>query len=633
MCRTHNFNEFPRQPADYEDLISQLSLIHDDLLSMITENKGLLELYHPTQLASARNLLYYLALRSRDIRPLQMQLAQMGLSSLGNAESNVLATLDAVLRLLHQVVQRPWKPSPLDPPVLDFKAAQQLLEEHTAALLGQKPADRRVRIMVTMPSEAAHNYRLVHDLVKSGMNCMRINCAHDDVVAWANMIENLRKAEQATNHCCRIIMDMDGPKLRTGALQPGPSVLKLRPKRDQCGKTVLPARVWLTSQEALEQTLPTTYGTLHVDHDWLAQLNLGNRIRFKDARAATRTLKVVEVGEEGCWAEAKKTAYIIPGTILKVRSDNGIEFKASVGVLPTREIALHLQPGDLLILARELKYGRPAEVDGDGLVLSPAIIGFPFPEVFEDVRTGEPIWFDDGKIGGIIETLEVDKLYVRITHTREGGKNLGSSKGINLPESNLRLSAMTTKDVEDLQFIASHADMVAMSFVNSVREVQLLQEHLTKLGKQHIGIVLKIETRRGFKNLPSLLLEVMKVPCCGVMIARGDLAVECGFERMAEVQSEMLWICEAAHVPVIWATQVLECLAKQGNPSRAEITDAAMGEGAECVMLNKGPHIMEAVQMLGDILKRMQGHQNKKRSMMRELPLASTFRDRDRLLP
>ena len=77
----------------------------------------------------------------------------------------------------------------------------------------------------------------------------------------------------------------------------------------------------------------------------------------------------------------------------------------------------------------------------------------------------------------------------------------------------------------------------------------------------------------------------------GVMIARGDLAVECGYERLAEVQEEMLWFCEAAHIPVIWATQVLESLAKKGMPSRAEITDAAMGERAECVMLNKGPHI------------------------------------------
>jgi pyruvate kinase len=135
-------------------------------------------------------------------------------------------------------------------------------------------------------------------------------------------------------------------------------------------------------------------------------------------------------------------------------------------------------------------------------------------------------------------------------------------------------------------------------------------------------VVLKIETRRGFENLPGMLLAAMRTPCCGVMIARGDLAVECGFERLAEVQEEILWICEAAHVPVIWATQVLETLAKKGMPSRAEITDAAMGHRAECVMLNKGPHVVTAVQLLDGILRRMQAHQTKKRAMLRALKLA-----------
>lgn len=106
------------------------------------------------------------------------------------------------------------------------------------------------------------------------------------------------------------------------------------------------------------------------------------------------------------------------------------------------------------------------------------------------------------------------------------------------------------------------------------------------------------------------------------MIARGDLAVECGWERLAEVQEEILWMCEAAHVPVIWATQVLETLAKEGRPSRAEITDAALAERAECVMLNKGPYIVEAVRLLNDILSRMAGHQSKKRPMLRKLKLA-----------
>jgi pyruvate kinase len=103
------------------------------------------------------------------------------------------------------------------------------------------------------------------------------------------------------------------------------------------------------------------------------------------------------------------------------------------------------------------------------------------------------------------------------------------------------------------------------------------------------------------------------------MIARGDLAVECGFERLAELQEEILWVCEAAHMPVVWATQVLENLAKTGRPSRAEITDAAMSVRADCVMLNKGPHILEAMHTLDEILRRMQDHQSKKNSLLRAL--------------
>jgi pyruvate kinase len=112
------------------------------------------------------------------------------------------------------------------------------------------------------------------------------------------------------------------------------------------------------------------------------------------------------------------------------------------------------------------------------------------------------------------------------------------------------------------------------------------------------------------------------------MIARGDLAVECGWERLAELQEEILWICESAHLPVVWATQVLEHLAKEGRPSRAEITDAAMAERAECVMLNKGPHLTEAVEVLDNILRRMETHQTKKRSMLRPLALAERFATR-----
>ncbi|QWU17007.1 pyruvate kinase [Paenibacillus sophorae] len=630
MIDKYNYNSFLHQSAEIEDMISQLSAIREDMLSMASESDGILFDRHPDYLSSAQNLLHYLVLRSQDIRSLQGKLAQMGLSSLGRSELTVLATIDAVLRVLHQLVHRPWSSFSIDSSILDIKTGQQLLQEHTEALLGAPPADRNVRIMVTMPSEAADDYWLVYNLLMSGMNCMRINCAHDNKEIWSKIIKNLRKAEKATNLSCQIMMDLAGPKLRTGSIEPKPAVIKIRPLKNDFGEIIRSARVWLSAKETPLPPITEADFFLPVERDWLEKLVKGDRIKLQDARNAKRTLKVIDVTEKGCLAEANKTAYIIPGTELVIQSETGTgtELKTTIGSLPAKKNTIHLTIGDLLILEPGLEYGRPAALDSDGNVISPAAIGFPAREVFEDVKAGEDIWFDDGKIGGIVDRAEADRLHVRITHTREGGHKLGGEKGINLPNSNLHLSAMTAKDVEDLEFVAGHADIVALSFANSVEDVQLLRKHLYELNNQELGIVLKIETQRGFENLPSMLLEIMKVPCCGVMIARGDLAVECGFERMAEVQEEILWICEAAHVPVIWATQVLESMAKDGIPSRAEITDAAMGEGSECVMLNKGKHIVDTVKALDNILRRMQEHQNKKRSMMRELRLASTFREK-----
>ena len=110
----------------------------------------------------------------------------------------------------------------------------------------------------------------------------------------------------------------------------------------------------------------------------------------------------------------------------------------------------------------------------------------------------------------------------------------------------------------------------------------------------------------------------------GVMVARGDLGVEIGFERLAEVQEEILWLCEAARLPVIWATEVLETMVKKGHPTRAEVTDAAMSVRAESVMLNKGPHLIEAVRFLSNVLGRMRDHQEKKNAMLRKLSVSET---------
>lgn len=614
----------PLRGFNIEAILTDLMAIRSEMVAEPVMASTRLNSIHPNYSVSARNLLHYLILRRRDLRPLQRRLAKVGLSSLGRAESHVLAAVDAVLEILHRLAQRSWQPQPTEARVPDFSSGPRLLAEHTEALFGPTPHRRAARIMVTMPREAADDYMLVHDLLQEGMNCMRINCAHDDAPAWLRMIEHLKRAKQILGRPCTIIMDLAGPKLRTGPLERGPEVVRIHPYRDGYGRVIAHARVWLTSATTPCPPPSPAQACLPVAAAWLARLRVGERVTLTDAREAKRTIAIVDVTEQGCWAEATKTTYVIPGTVLRLQATttDRVSHETVVGKLPSFENPVILRQGDILILKRDGKPGRPATYDSAGQVLNPVSISCTIPEVFDDIRSGEAIWFDDGKIGGVVEKIEHNGAFIRITHARAAGEKLRSNKGINLPESNLRLAALTPPDLENLAFVAEHADIVGLSFANSARDVESLQQHLALVGHRQPSIVLKIETRHGFENLPEMLLTAMRWPSCGVMIARGDLAVECGFERLAEVQEEILWIAEAAHVPVIWATQVLETLAKKGMASRAEITDAAMGQRAECVMLNKGPHVLSAVRVLGDILQRMQAHKTKRRSLLRELRLA-----------
>ncbi len=570
----------------------------------------------PDYQASARNLAHYLALRKTDQRPLQETLAKLGLSSLGRSESHVLANLDKVLGILHRLTRQSWQAQSKDEPVGLF-SSRKLLERHTNELLGISRPDRPVRIMVTMPATAAGDYGLVRQLVISGMDIARINCAHDAPDDWRAMAANVRRAGKAEGRKVRILMDLGGPKLRTGAIAPGPAVLKIRPLRDDLGRVVAAARIGLRPAGA---TAAVGDAQMHagVDGKWLKHLEPGDHLDLMDARGACRSLLVVQREEHGVLAECDQTAYLVPETYLKRRRRGGHPRKTALADLPQREAALHLERGDILHLVREGVGHAPPRHPGKAHQ-APASVACTLPEIFKQVGVGERIWFDDGRIGGIIRVVENDRIDVEITHARAGGVKLAGDKGINLPDSQLDLPALTDKDIEDLAVVTKEADLVGLSFAQRAADVVLLRKSLRELGTPNLGIILKIETRRGFENLPELLFSAMASHAAGVMIARGDLAVECGYERMAEVQEEILWAAEAAHMPVIWATQVLETLAKTGLPSRAEITDAAMSERAECVMLNKGPHIIEAMRTLDDILQRMRAHQTKKRPLLRAL--------------
>jgi len=278
--------------------------------------------------------------------------------------------------------------------------------------------------------------------------------------------------------------------------------------------------------------------------------------------------------------------------------------------------------GDLIKVIR-------ADMDAINPLEDPApyagVISTTLPEIFDNIRQGNQIFFDDGKIGGVVREFTPDEMIVEIQQAEIGGSRLMNEKGINLPNTTLTLGSLTDADYAHLPFVSKYADIVGYSFVRNHKDVEELQAELKRLGRLDIGIVLKIETKESFENLPDLLLTAMRSPKIGVMIARGDLAVEIGFERTAEVQEEILWICEAAHIPGIWATQVLEKLAKKGLASRAEITDAAMSSRAECVMLNKGPYVTHAVSTLNNILDRMSHHQCKRKGNLRPLSVARNF--------
>jgi pyruvate kinase len=602
-------------PERIGSLTREVEALRACALALEREHADALEAVPAAHRDSARNLLHYLAVRQHDIRELQDQLAELGLSSLGRLEPHALASIDAVLGALRRLAGRVGDAS-APPPSVDFEAGARVLGARTQTLLGPAPKDRRVRVMVTMPSDAAERPDLVRDLVAAGMDVMRINCAHDDAAAWRRMIANLRAAELEVGRPCRVLCDLAGPKLRTGPIEPGPGVLHWWPLRDDAGRILEPARVRIVADRT---GVEPGDGVLPVERELLQQLRVSDELRFTDVRSRNRVLAIIDLTDGSALGEADRNSYIASHAPLVLHRAGAAVAVGRVGALRPVEQTLRLGLGDSLIVTRESELGRPAERDAAGSVVRPASIACTLPEVFRDVRPGDRIFFDDGKIGGVVREVGDRSLRVEITRARGGKARLRGDRGINLPDTDFHLSALTPKDRADLDFVVEHADIVGLSFLRSPADVEELLAELACRGGQGLGIVLKIETRRAFDQLPRLLLSALRSPMAGVMVARGDLGVELGFSRLAEVQEEILWLCEAAHVPVIWATQVLESLAKKGMPSRAEVSDAAMGGMAECVMLNKGPHVVEAVRFLSDVLVRMQGHHDKKRATLRRL--------------
>lgn len=563
----------------------------------------------PALQPSGTNLAHYLGMRRLELRHLQSELGRHGLSSLGRCEGQVLETLRQVALRLDEALQLPLDSTapPAAPHSIGIEDADALLRAHAQALLGEHPEGRHVLVMVTSPPAAEVTDEWATALLAAGMNCLRVNCGTGEPSEWQQIAETLKRATAATGTRCRLLFDLPGPKVRTRALQPSPEVLHIRRKKDELGRTAGPTQVKLALSGP---------GVLPVRAKWLKALQVGDTIHFKDTSGRRRCIQVTERTSEAVLAESEKSFYITSGTRLRWYRGHRKMGKSRCGAIEPRPFSIELAVGDVVTLCDD-----GAKDKSDGSDRDEPAFGLSMPGLLDAIALHDRVLFDDGGLAGVVIDKAPSRIRVQIASAKAARVRLKDKKGVSFPDSVLPLPFLTEQDRAALDAVIELADLLAFSFVRGADDVKEALA-LVRQRRPELGVVVKLETRQGFDHLPAILFQLMSHAPVGLMIARGDLAVECGFERLAELQEEILWLCEACHMPVIWATQVLESLAQTGIPTRAEITDAAMAMRAECVMLNRGPHIVAAVKALVDIIQKMEHHQYKKRQLYRPLHIA-----------
>jgi len=567
----------------------------------------------PVHAAGAVNLVDYVTLRRHDLRHLQSALMDVGATAMSTPEANVRAKLTAARAVL-TALRGDGPPVNLAAVELAFEQGYQLLDARARELFGDPRPGRRTRIMVTLPSEAADDVGLVERLVAAGMDVARINCAHDDEDVWERMARNVRKAAAAAGRRVLISMDIAGPKIRTGPIEPGPAVARARIRRDDIGRVISTAQLHLVAAGAplpvvvREERGSRAAVTARCDLAWLRRRRIGDVLRLRDSTRRTREFTVTQVIGDAIVAEGQRGAFVREGAMLVCNGD-----VTRLTGIPRIEQTIRLAVGDRLLLTSDPSPVAPPEPG------AMAVISCTLPEAVSALQPGDPVLFDDGVITAVVESVAPKAATLRVTRASAGGKRLSAGKGINMPRTPLPVPVLSEQDLANLPFVVAQADLVAFSFVRRASDVADVLSALHEVGADDIGIIVKVESAEGFRQLPSILLEGMRWPRLGVMIARGDLAVEMGFEQLPDVQKQMLRACEAAHVPAIWATQVLDLMARTGLPSRAEATDAAAAQRAECVMLNKGPFVAEAIEALDQIHAQMDAVQLKGRTLMPHL--------------
>jgi pyruvate kinase len=555
----------------------------------------------PERRRSATNLAHYIGLRKQSVRQLQLELAELGLSSLGRSEGHVRDTLlriDGWLKPLAASARRSGRTDELD-----TDASEATLHENTRALFGPRPADRHVYVMVTAPAAAEVTRAWTDKVLRAGADLLRINAAHETPEAWRRIVDIVRARAAVLGRRVKVFVDLPGPKLRAEIRRTQEAVLHFPRRKDRRGKSFAPTVLWLVPAFVERPQVP-------VPREWFGRLRTGDRLRMHDAGGRPRELIIREAFADQARADCDRSLFIAPGLAIEWRRGDRVLGRGCIGAIPREPSDILLGRGDRFLLNETGRAKRASRMP---------VLLCPEPGLLKQVKRGERVVLDDGRIVAVVESAAADGMVCRVMQIAKSQVRLRSGKGLAFPDSHLSLPAPGTQDEAALKFALACADGVEASFVNSRRDVDRIVDRLRQEAPPGFGLVLKLETQGAIRNLPAILFAALRYRPAGLMIARGDLAVEASFEQLAQLQEDILGFGEASHLPVIWATQVLDSLAHGGVPTRAEVTDAAMSMRAECVMLNKGPFVAEATRMLARIIRDMEPRQYKKRALFSRL--------------
>ncbi|KPK40944.1 MAG: hypothetical protein AMJ69_00445 [Gammaproteobacteria bacterium SG8_47] len=250
--------------------------------------------------------------------------------------------------------------------------------------------------------------------------------------------------------------------------------------------------------------------------------------------------------------------------------------------------------------------GKAVSITTRNLIGTASVIPSQYRRLPRDVRKGERVFLDDGKLQLIVERVRGETVHCRVVH----GGLLRDNKGMNLPDTRLSVGAFTAKDRRDAALaVEMGVDLVALSFVRSARDIKQVQRYLLRLGAD-IPVIAKIEKPEALGNIDAILAESY-----GIMVARGDLGIELAAERVPLIQRELIEKARIHNRPVIVATQMLESMIERPSPTRAEVGDVAGAalSSADAVMLSGetavGAYPVAAVQTMDRVVREIEAFQ------------------------